>query len=375
MDKKQTILSGIAPSGNLHIGNYLGALKQWVDLQKDYQVFAMVADLHAITVPQDPKELHAKSLEVAKIMVACGIDPEKSVVFLQSHVPAHAELGWILNTMAPIGELERMTQFKEKTRIRFENIDIIKSTEQLVDKLKKILTTKHISGVQEAQKEILNLYSHYFGERREALAGLLNYPWLMTADILLYNTDLVPVGEDQEQHLELTRTLARKFNNKFGDTFKEPKPFILKETTRIMGLDDPAKKMSKSAPSEANYIGLLDFPDTIRKKIKSAVTDSGSEIKYDSNLKPAISNLISIYGAFADKPFTMIEKDYSGKPYADFKNGLAELLVEKLSPIQKRYQELSDDDIEGILRNGAEKAKEVANKTLRDVKEKMGFIL
>lgn len=326
MDKKQTILSGIAPSGNLHIGNYLGALKQWVDLQKDYQVFAMVADLHAITVPQDPKVLHDKSLEAAKIMVACGIDPQKSVVFLQSHVPAHAELAWILNTLAPVGELERMTQFKEK---------------------------KERSGV---------------------LAGLLNYPTLMAADILLYQSDMVPVGEDQEQHLELTRTLARKFNNKFGDTFKEPKPLILKETARIMGLDDPAKKMSKSAESPANYIGLLDSPDTIRKKIKSAVTDSGKEIVYDPQQKPAISNLMNIYGTFSEKANQEIEKMYAGKSYADFKDDLAELLVEKLSPIQKQYQEISDNEILKTLRTGAERAELVAKETLENVYKKIGLI-
>lgn len=322
----KTILSGLAPSGNLHIGNYLGALKQWVDLQNDYTVFAMVANLHAITVPQDPKVLREKTFEVAKIMVACGIDPERSVVFVQSQVPAHVQLGWILGTLAPVGELERMTQFKEK---------------------------KEKSGV---------------------LAGLLNYPWLMAADILLYQSDAVPVGEDQNQHLEFTRTLARKFNNQFGETFREPKALILKEVARIMGLDDPTKKMSKSAPNPANYVALLDTPDTVRKKIKSAVTDSGKEIKYDPEKKPAISNLMAIFSAFSRKNYEEIEKDYAGKSYVDFKHDLAELLVEKLQPIQERYQSLSDSDIKNILADGAERANAVAADALKEVKKRVGFI-
>lgn len=325
--KNQAILSGIAPSGNLHIGNYLGALKQWVDLQNDYTVFAMVADLHAITVPQDPKVLHAKTLEIAKIMVASGIDPKRSVIFIQSHVPAHAELGWILNTLAPVGELERMTQFKEK---------------------------KEKAGI---------------------LAGLLNYPTLMAADILIYQSDLVPVGEDQKQHLELTRTLAKKFNNKFGRIFKEPRPLILKEAARIMGLDDPTQKMSKSAKNAANYIGLLDSAEIVKKKIKSAVTDSGKEIKYDALKKPAVSNLMTIYSAFAGKTYPEIEGSYSRKSYADFKDDLASLLIEKLSPLQNKYNDLSEDNITHILREGAIKAHRVAEKTLQAVKEKMGFVL
>jgi len=327
--QKKRILSGIAPSGNLHIGNYLGALKQWVDLQKDYTVFAMVADLHAITVPQDPKTLQEKSLEVACLMIACGIDPKKSVIFLQSAVPAHLELYWILNTLTPVGELERMIQFKEK---------------------------KEKSGV---------------------LAGLLNYPILMVSDILLYQSDLVPVGEDQLQHLELTRTLARKFNNRFGNTFKEPKPLVLKETARIMGLDDPTKKMSKSAVNPNNYIFLLDSPETIERKVKIAVTDSGKEVKYNETAKPAISNLMAIYSAISGLSLPTIEKEFSGKNYGNFKHALAKLLIETLNPIQKKYYRLirNKTSLRKILAAGSKKASTLAQKNLHIIKEKMGFVL
>jgi len=327
--KGKTILSGIQPSGTLHIGNYLGAIKQWVELQKSYQVFISIVDLHAITVPQDPQELHKNTLELAALLMACGIDPKKSVLFIQSHVPAHTELGWILNTITPVGELERMTQYKEKL------------------------------------------------ERAGTLAGLLNYPVLQAADILLYQPDVVPVGEDQLQHLEFTRTLARKFNSRFGKTLKEPKALIQKEAARIMALDDPSKKMSKSATSINNYISLLDSPGEIRRKIKTAVTDSGREIHYDEKEKPAISNLISIYSAFRGYSLAEVERKYSGKSYVEFKHDLAELLVEKLSPIQKRYNELSQDrkGLLKILQDGAKKADRVASKTLTEAKKKVGFLL
>lgn len=344
-NKNQIVISGIAPSGTFHIGNYLGAIKQWVELQRSYYVFSMIADLHAITTPQDPKKLHGKILEAAKILVACGMDPKKSVIFIQSHVPAHVELGWIFNTLTPIGELQRMTQFKEK---------------------------REKSGV---------------------LAGLLVYPTLMAADILIYNADAVPVGEDQLQHLELTRTLARKFNNCFGKTFKEPKALLQKNVARIMGLDDPTKKMSKSAASPNNYIALLDPPDEIRRKIKIAVTDSGKEIKYDPGSKPAVSNLMTIYVAFSevniasgslseqnsawDTAYRDLEKRYAGRGYAEFKNDLAELLVEKLAPIRNKYRELSEDEgkIKKILAHGAQKASITANKMLAEVKGKVGLII
>ena len=256
---KQRIFSGVQPSGNLHIGNYLGAIKQFVELQKQNDAIFCIVDQHAITVPQDPQELREKTLEVAMLYLACGIDPKKSIVFVQSHVRAHTELGWMLTTLTPLGELERMTQFKEKK------------------------------------------------ERTGVLAGILNYPILMAADILLYQTDLVPVGEDQRQHVEFTRMIAEKFNNRFGHTFKLPKELINKNTARIMALDNPEKKMSKSAENRNNYISILEAPDEISRKIKIAVTDSGSEIKFDPREKPAISNLLTLYREFSGKSVKEIE--------------------------------------------------------------------
>src|SRR3989338_1002961 len=332
--QNKIILSGIQPSGDLHIGNYLGAIKQWVELQKSHRVFVIIVDLHAITVPQDPEKLHAKTLETAALLLACGIDPKKSVLFIQSHVPAHTELMWILNTMTPIGELERMTQYKDK-------------------------------------RQMTNSKGH------GTFTGLLNYPVLQAADILLYQPDVVPIGEDQLQHLELTRALARKFNNRFGEAFKEPRPLINNDTKRIMGLDDPSKKMSKSASSPNNYISLLDSPKEIRHKIKIAITDSGQEIKYDLAGKPAISNLMSIYSAFSDLSLADIGKKYHRKEYSEFKKDLNEILVKKLSPIQKKYLELSKDkkSLLATLNCGSKKASKVANQTLTVVKEKVGFVL
>lgn len=328
--QKPRILSGIQPSGNLHIGNYLGAIKQFVELQKRHEALFCVVDEHAITVPQNPQELRENTLKLAMIYLAAGIDPKQSTIFIQSHVPAHAELGWILNTMTPLGELERMTQFKDK-------------------------------------KE----------RQSETYAGLFNYPTLMAADILLYQADAVPVGEDQSQHVELTRSLAKRFNNRFGQTFVVPKLLLRKETARIMGLDDPAKKMSKSAASTNNYIALLDLPDEIRRKIKIAVTDSEKEIRYNEEKKPAISNLMRIFAAYSDLSYEEIEKQYAGKPYADFKRDLGELLVEKLAPLQKNYREFEQDkkQVLDVLYQGAERARAIAGKTLRQVQEKIGFIV
>ena len=345
--KSQILLSGIQPSGTLHIGNYLGAIKQWVELQKNYKEYIAIVDLHAITVPQEPKELYKNTLELAALLIACGIDPvrsqtpesahrtsngvdpKKTTLFIQSHVPAHTELGWILNTLTPIGELERMTQFKEKQ------------------------------------------------EKAGLLAGLLNYPTLMAADILLYSPDVVPVGEDQLQHLELARTLARKFNSRFGETLKEPKALLVKDAARIMGLDDPSQKMSKSAESVNNYIALLDSPDEIRRKIKIAVTDSGSEIKYDISQKPAISNLLAIYSGFSGMDVKKIEEKYAGKGYAEFKKDLAEVIIADLEPVQKKYKDLSKNKntLIKILKGGAKQASAIANKTLLEVKKKVGFVL
>jgi tryptophanyl-tRNA synthetase len=322
------IFSGVQPSGNLHIGNYLGAIKNWVKLQEEYDSIFCVVDLHAITVPQNPEELRRKTIEVAKIYLAAGIDPEKCAIFIQSHIPEHTELTWILNTITKVSELERMTQFKDKTQ-------------------------KNIEGTA---------------------VGLFDYPVLMASDILLYDTNLVPVGEDQLQHIEITRTLASRFNKKFGETFVIPEPFITKESARIMGLDDPSKKMSKSASSEYNYIALTDNAETVRRKIKKAVTDSGTEIIYSDN-KPALKNLINIYSLLSDKSSKEIERMYAGKGYADFKNDLAEVIVNFLAPFQKRMTELTDEKVLEILKAGAEKVRPLAQKKLAEVKKKVGFIL
>ncbi len=331
LNKKKIIFSGVAPSGNIHIGNYLGSLKQWVELQNtgEHQSIFCVVDEHAITTPQVPEKLRAKILEVFTLYLALGIDPEKSIIFIQSSVSEHAELGWILNTITPVGELERMTQFKDKSK-----------------------------------------------KQKSVLAGLLNYPVLMAADILLYKTNLVPVGEDQLQHIEMTRALAKKFNNAFGETFAIPEPILNKEGKRIMGLDDPTKKMSKSAQNPHNYVALLDSPETIREKIKSAVTDSGNEIKFDEKEKPAISNLLTIFSLFSGKSIAELEKGYAGKNYSVFKKDLAEAVIEGLSPIQKKYKELSanPDYIKKVLRQGAEKAKTIASQTMKEVREKIGFL-
>ena len=323
------IFSGIQPSGNLHLGNYLGAIQNWVKLQDEFDSIFCVVDLHAITVAQDPEKLRQKTLEVAKIYLAAGIDPEKCAIFIQSHVQEHAELAWILNTLAKIPELEKMTQFKDKTAKE----------------------SKESVGV-----------------------GLFDYPVLMAADILLYDTQVVPVGEDQKQHVELTRTLAKRFNHQFGETFVVPEAHIKKEGMRIMGLDDPTKKMSKSAASEYNYISLTDDAETVKRKIKKAVTDSGSEIVYCDD-KPALKNLINIYSLLAEKTPQEIEKEYAGKGYADFKTGLAETIIGFLEPFQKKIAELSDEKVLEVLRAGANRVRPLAKKKLDEVKKKVGFIL
>lgn len=326
---KQRIFSGIQPSGNIHIGNYLGAITNWVDLQKKYESIFCIVDLHAITVKRDPKILKQKIREVAAIYLASGIDPEKSIIFVQSHRPEHTELAWILNTITRIGELERMTQFKDKSKKNSENINI----------------------------------------------GLFDYPVLMAADILLYKTKIVPVGEDQVQHIETTRDLAKRFNNTFGETFIIPEAKIKKETSRIMALDNPNEKMSKSAKSHLNYIALTDSPDTVREKIKKAVTDTENEIIFDKNKKPAISNLLSIYSAFSKKPIKEIEKLYRGRGYAQFKQDLSGTIIEGLRPFQKNLNEIlkNPDELEKILQNGKNRAGEIAIKVLEEVKDKVGL--
>lgn len=323
------VLSGIQPSGKLTLGNYIGAMKNFVKLQHDHKCFFMVVDLHAITVPQEPEALREQTEAVAALFIAAGIDPAKASIFLQSHVTAHAELGWIMTTLAYMGELERMTQFKDKA----------------------------------AGKESVGV-------------GLFTYPALMAADILLYNADLVPVGEDQKQHLEITRDLANRFNGRFGEQFVVPEPYIPQVGARIMSLDDASKKMSKSNPNPGSYIALLDEPDVIRKKISRAVTDSGREIKYDPANKPEVSNLMSIMSHCADIGLAEIEAKYEGQGYGPFKKDLAEAVVAVLEPLQQRYKDIrASGELRAILRQGAEQASEIAERTVREVKQKMGFVL
>ncbi|GLV13303.1 tryptophan--tRNA ligase [Alicyclobacillus hesperidum] len=322
------VFSGIQPSGTLTIGNYLGAMKHFVHLQREAECLFCVVDMHAITVPQDPEVLRTNSRNLAALYLAAGIDPDKATLFVQSHVPAHAELGWMLQCIAYYGELSRMTQFKDKS----------------------------------AQKDVVT-------------AGLFTYPALMAADILLYQTDVVPVGEDQKQHLELTRDVAERFNNRFGQTFVVPEPYISKVGGRIMSLENPAKKMSKSDESQGAFISMLDEPDVIRKKIARAVTDSDREVRYDPEAKPAVSNLMTIYGLFADMSMEDVERHFAGQGYGPFKKELAEVVVEGLIPIQARYRELvGSREVDEILARGAQRAAELAAPTLADVKTKLGFL-
>lgn len=323
----ERIFSGIQPSGVIHIGNYLGAVKNWLSLQDNYQCIFCVVDLHAITVPQDPQKLRNKILEVAKIYLAAGIDPKKSIIFVQSHIKEHAELCWFLNTIVRIPELERMTQFKEKALQNKKDVNV----------------------------------------------GLFDYPVLMAADILLYKTAFVPVGDDQSQHVELTRNLAQRFNDRFGDIFVVPQALVKKEGARIMALDDPKKKMSKSAKSAYNYIALTDSPDLIREKIKKAVTDSGREIHCDPE-RPTLANLLTIFSLFSDKTIKEIEEIYKDKGYADFKQGLADAIVDFLEPFQKKYNALNDEEVLEILKDGAKKAQIIASQTMSEVKKAIGFI-
>lgn len=384
---KKRIFSGVQPSGNIHIGNYLGALRNWVKLQDEYAAIYCIVDLHAITVPQDPKELIKKTIEVAKIYLAAGIDPDKCAIFIQSHVPEHAELAWILNTITQNGDLTKMTQFKIKTGFDFEKFE--KILRGLGDrKLREFIPSEQFKKLMSEDKEealntVYNIATHTATDTyqkfiketfNKAGVGLFDYPVLMAADILLYDTDLVPVGKDQLQHIELTRKLAERFNNGFKEIFKIPKAYTQKEGENIMGLDDPSKKMSKSASSEYNYIALTDDAETVRRKIKKAVTDSGTEIVYSED-KPALQNLINIYSLLSEKPVKEIEKMYVGKGYADFKAGLAEVIIEFLKPFQARMAELSDEKVLKILKAGADKVRPLAQKKLEEVKQKIGFIL
>ena len=328
---KKRILSGIQPSGAVTLGNYVGALRNWVELQKsdEYECYFMLADLHTITVRQEAKVLRKNAIDLLALFLAAGIDPQKSPVFFQSHVPAHVQLSWVLNCNTYMGELSRMTQFKDKSRKHADNIN----------------------------------------------AGLFTYPVLMAADILLYQADLVPVGEDQKQHLEITRDIAKRFNNAYSETFKIPEPYIPKVGARIMSLQDPMQKMSKSDPNENAYILLLDKPDAIVRKIKRAVTDSGSEVRRGEG-NEGIENLMSIYGAVTVKTMEETEAEFEGKGYGIFKSAVADAVVAALEPIQKRYAELtaSRDYLEDVYRSGAQIAERTAFKTIAKVYRKVGFI-
>lgn len=323
----QTIFSGIQPSGTITLGNYIGAMKQFVELQDQYNCYFCIVDEHAITVPQDPIQLRKNIRSLAALYIAVGIDPEKATLFIQSEVPAHAQAGWMLQCVTYIGELERMTQFKDKSQ-----------------------------------------------GKDAVVAGLLTYPPLMVGDILLYSANLVPVGEDQKQHLELTRDIAERFNKKYNEIFTIPEVRIAKEGARVMSLQDPLKKMSKSDPNQKAFISMLDEPKQIEKKIKSAVTDSEGIVKYDKENKPGISNLLTIYSIFSNKSIAELESEYTGKGYGDFKGDLAKVVVDALEPIQKKYYELLDSpELDDILDRGAEKANAVASKMLKKMENAMGL--
>ena len=354
---KKRIFSGAQPTGQLHIGNYLGALKNWVALQDEYEAFYCIVNLHAITLPQNPAELLQKTLDLARIYLAAGVDPEKSTIFIQSDVPEHAELTWILSCIARMGELERMTQFKDKARIVNRDISeevILQGRPPTESELRKIMRLLEPSGNERAG------------------VGLFTYPVLMAADILLYQTDLVPIGQDQKQHLELTRDLAERFNRDFGEAFKIPEPYIPKTGASIKSLQDPAKKMSKSDENPNGSIFLLDDADTITKKIKRAVTDSGTEITFD-DARPAITNLLTIYQLITDKSSDECVAHFAGLGYGQFKTELAEATVEFLKPFQERIKQFDDATLKSILSNGAERAREIAAKTLSNVYAKTGI--
>ena len=322
------IFSGIRPTGGLHIGNYLGAVKQWIELEEKNECVFCIVDWHAITTPYDSKELQKNILDTAAVYLAAGINPEKSVIFVQSEVKEHAELAWLLGTITPMGELSRMTQFKDKSKQHADYIN----------------------------------------------AGLFNYPVLMAADILLYKAQGVPVGKDQEQHVELARTIAKKFNQKFSEVFPEPESLLPKAGAKIMSLTDPKKKMSKSDDPKS-CISLFDSPEDITKKIMSAETDSGKEVIYNVTKKPGISNHLTIYSLLSGKTTQEIEKEFKGKGYGDFKKSLAKVVVDYLEPFRRKQKELQTRDVyvKDILAKGAARAKTIAETTMKEVREKMGL--
>ena len=328
--KKPVMLSGIQPSGELHLGNYLGAIKNWGELAESYDCYYFMADMHTITVRQTPADLRRRTVEQLAQYIACGLDPEKNTLFIQSHVPAHAQLGWVLNCYTMFGELSRMTQFKDKSARHTENIN----------------------------------------------GGLFTYPTLMAADILLYQPDFVPVGEDQKQHCELTRDIAVRFNNIYGEVFKVPEPYIPKVGARVMSLGTPTSKMSKSDPQGCVF--LMDSPEEIARKFKRAVTDSDTEncVRYDPENKPGVANLMSIYASVTGKSYAEIENEFVGKGYGAFKPTVGDAVIETLRPIREETQRLLKDKayLQGIYKSGAEKAARVANRTLRKVYKKIGFV-
>jgi len=328
--RRPRVFSGIQPSGALHLGNYLGAIRNWVAMQETHDCVYCAVDLHAITVRQQRAELRRATIDLINLFLAAGVDPERSIVIVQSHVPQHSELAWILNTVTYMGELRRMTQFKDKT-----------------------------GG----------------GEGESIAVGLFDYPVLMAADILLYRADAVPVGEDQKQHVELTRDLAERFNNAFGKTFVVPEPIIRTEGARVMALDDPAAKMSKSAGSEASYIALTDPPDAIRRKIKRAVTDSGTEVRPGPD-KPAVTNLLDIYASLSGESVEALVERYAGKGYAELKADLGDVVVEALAPVQARIRELEADKSSTleVLERGANLAQSVAERTMVRVRDRVGLV-
>ncbi|MBP5194258.1 MAG: tryptophan--tRNA ligase [Clostridia bacterium] len=327
-DRKKILFSAVQPSGEPTLGNYLGAIKNFVRLQDDFECIYSIADLHCLTVRREPKDLRAQSLSLLALFIACGIDPEKSCLFMQSHVPAHAELTWVLNTLTYPGELSRMTQFKDKSRSHADNVNM----------------------------------------------GLMDYPVLMASDILLYGTDVVPIGADQKQHLEIARDLAERFNNRYSPTFTVPEPIIPKMGARIMSLQDPEHKMSKSDANENAFISLSDDKDTIIRKFKRAVTDSGSEVRFSPD-KPGVSNLITIYSVISGLSVQKVEKEFEGKGYGDFKLAVGEVVSDALEPIRKKKAELISDKayLDEIMIAGAAKANYTAGKTLAKVYRKVGL--
>ena len=327
---KKTILSGIQSTGKLTLGNYLGAINNWVQMQEEYDCYYMIANLHTLTIRNNPEELKNNTLKILAMYIAAGLNPEKNTLFIQSQVHEHAELAWILNCYTYMGELSRMTQFKDKSSKHADNIN----------------------------------------------AGLFTYPVLMAADILLYQADLVPVGEDQRQHLEMARDIAERFNKLYGKTFMVPEAFVKKESARIMGLQNPEGKMSKSATNPNDVLFIEDEPEVIIKKFKKAVTDSENKVRFDPVNKPGVSNLMQIYSAITNKDMKEIEKEFESKGYGDFKSAVANSVIEKLKPVQERYKELLGNKqyLEKIYTQGAENAKKIAEKTLRDVKDKIGII-